>query len=169
MKQTFAVGKRFKALVALAMILNISVVCVFYLIYRELLEPMYPQFVEVPLLVIFVGITALVIKATLYVSDWYAGTVCYRVGERELIVGSGRTERRYPWEQFSSVQMDSTWAYGLGTLVPISFRVGEKTLKLNQCVGDLYQLTAEIIKHIEPYVSVDPELKTQIEALKGTF
>lgn len=162
-------GNRFKALTVLSVILNSAVVCVFYLIYRYLLAPSHPEFAKVPLLLIFLGIAALVAKATLYVSGRYAGMVCCRVGDRELIVGTGRSEHRYLWEKFSSVQMDFSGKYRLGTIVPISFRVGQKFLTLNQYVGDIYRLTDEILKHIEPYVSVDPELKRQIEVLKGTF
>ncbi|MEA4934111.1 MAG: hypothetical protein VB071_11130 [Lawsonibacter sp.] len=169
MEQIFPVGKRFKALTALSVLLNIAVVCVFYLIYRYLLAASHPVFANTPLLLIFVGIAVLVVKATLSVSKRYAEKICCRIGKQELIVGNGATERRYPWKTFTSVQMDSTREYRLGTVVPVSFGVGEDLLTLNQHVGDLYGLTDEIIRHIEPYVSVDPELKKQIEAMKGTF
>ena len=169
MDQIFTVGNRFKALTVLSVILNTAVVCVFYLIYRYLLGPSHPEFAKVPLLLIFLVIAALVNKVTLYVFARYAGMICYRVGDRELIVGSGQSEHRYPWEKFSSVQMDSAGKYRLGTVVPVSFRVGNKALTLNQYVGDIYRLIDEILKHIEPYVSVDPELKKHVEAMKGTF
>lgn len=168
-EQIFLLGKRFKALTLLAVLLNTSVVITFYYIYGDLLKASGAGFLNTTLPLIFLLIEVLVIGLTLWVSKRYASSICYRVTEKGLVIGVGKAQRCYLWSAFTAARWDSRGAYRLDNVLPISFCVAGESLQLNQYVGDIYRLADEILIHIAPYVPVDAAIKSQISAMRDTF
>jgi len=169
MKLEFTAGRRFQALRTLSAALNCAVVCAFFFLYRFLLRGMSLPVSDAALALIFAGIGALVVRLTLKAADRCAAGIYYRVGPEGLTAGRGARERFYSWERFTGASLQSRAFYGLGSVFPVAFRLGEESLELNQYVSDIYRLTYEILIRIEDRVSVPPELKKQAEAMRGTF
>lgn len=163
-EQTFVAGKRFKVLTLLAVLINTGVAVTFYFIYRYLF--IASTSMNAMLTLSFVLIVAFIIYLTLRVAKHYARAIYYRVCEDGLVVGNGAEQQHYPWTAFTVAKLDSSGAYRIDTVLPISFCVAGETLQLNQYVGDIYRLADEILIHITPYVPLDPTLKSQISAMQ---
>ena len=166
MSQTFKIGRRFQKLKYICVAVNCLVVCVFYFIYRFLLEAAFPKFVQLPLAAIFVVLLLGVGRLTIWAADKYAASITYVLREDGLLQTVGKVERLYLWKDFSSVRLRASYFLGV---FPVEFQVGEETLMVNQHLDGVYRLTGEIFRHIEPYVAVDQALIKQAKDMEGVY
>lgn len=168
MDKEFRAGKRFTVIKLGCALVNVTVVLCFYLIYRFLLAPSWPAFADGPiLLLIFLVISAAVVKFTFWLSDRYANMVIrYRVTQDALVVGDGPRQQSYPWSRFRSVRLLPSTLLGV---LPIVFQLDEGKLALNHYVADIYRLAEEILEHTQPYMTVDPQVREQLGAMSGVF
>lgn len=167
MKTEFGVGKRFGFVRGLALAINSFLVFGFYFIYRYLFEDVMPGFVGLPLAAIFLAVEFGVVKFTLWAMEKYRQSIGYRITQDCLIYGSGKTEQRYYWKDFTGADLNAVGSYRFGTVLPIRFFMGEKTVELNQYTADIYNLAGQILDRISPYAEVSQELKQQMRAMSG--
>lgn len=166
MGNTFKIGRRFQKIKYFAVVMNCLVVCVFYFIYRFLLEEAFPKFVEAPLVMIFIALIFCVGKITIWAADRYAGLITYTITENGLLYRVGTRERLYPWEKFTAVRLRASYLQGM---FPVEFQVGNETLMINQYVDGVYRLTGEIFRQIQAYVNVDQTLIKQAKDMEGVY
>jgi len=163
MNKVFLVGNRFAKMRNLSVVANCLVVFVFYFIYRYLLETSYPNFVGVPLVLIFLLICAGIVKLTLVITGKMRDNICYELTADSLVIGKGKTERRYKWTAFKSAELDDT---KLRDILPAYFMVGEERLTLNQYVDEIYELAYQMIRRIESHATIDPELRKRADCMR---
>lgn len=166
MDKTFRIGRRFRKFKYLSAGANAFVVFVFYFIYRQLLAEAYPKFADLPLALLFLGIGAGIVKATVYLADKYAQSVFYQITEEGLVVQRGRSRRTLPWTDFQGARLGPVLAQGP---FPVEFQVKGERFVLNQYVDELYMLTDEIFQRIEGRAAISPQLREQARAMRGVY
>ena len=163
MNKVFVAGNRFDKMRNLCVFANLVVVFVFYFIYRYLFEAQFPGFVGTPMVILFVLFGAATVKATLWVGDKLKASIRYEIAKDCLIVSSGKTQRRYPWANFTSVNYEK---FRMRDIMPVSFTIAGENLMLNQYVDDIYDLTYYIIKNLDPSVPVDEEITKRVNMMR---
>lgn len=166
MNHTFRIGQRFLKIKYLCVIANTLVVVVFYFIYRYLLEDVFRDFVDAPLVIIFLMIGLVVAKLTLWIANKYASSVAYQVTEGGLVVVRGQLEHLLPWSDFTAARLRP---YHLRGVFPVEFQVGKKVLILNQYTDELCRLTGLILSHIRDHAEIDPVVEQQSRDLLGVY
>ena len=166
MEKRYRIGARFRKIKYFSMAVNVSVVFVFYFIYRYVFSGVFPGFVGAPLALVFLLLAVLVARVTLDVADRYASGVEYRVTEAGLYARAGRKEQTYAWEDFSSAKLQEFQFRGV---FPVEFQVRGKPMMLNQYVDGVCELTAEIFEQIAPHTQLDPELVKRAEDMRGVY
>lgn len=166
MNHTFRIGQRFLKIKYLCVIVNIFVVVVFYFIYRYLLEEIFQDFVDAPLVIIFLIIGLAVAKLTLWIANKYASSIAYQVTEEGLVVIQGRLEQLLPWSSFTAARLRP---YHFQGIIPVEFQFGKKVLILNQYTDELCRLTGLILDHIRDYAEIDPVAEQRSQDLLGIY
>jgi len=163
MNKVFLAGNRFAKMRNLSVVANCLVVFVFYFIYRYLLETSFPNFVGTPLLVVFLLVCAGIVKLTLVITGKIRDNIRYELTADALVIGKGKTERRYKWSAFQSAHLDET---RLRDILPVYFMVGEERLTLNQYVDNIYELAYQMIRRVESHATIDPELRKRADCMR---
>lgn len=166
MNRKFKPGKRLMKMKNLAIIACLLIVFVFYFIYRYLFQASFPQFVGLPMAILFVLFGVLVYKAVTWFYNKYAEGTYYIVTDDALVVGMGKTEKKYSWNKFKKARLNMN---ALRSVCPVVFQIGEEELKVNQYVEDIYELVSRILQRIEPYAEIEEELKQRTQAMKGIY
>lgn len=166
MQDTYKIGRRFRKLKYICVVVNSLIVGVFYFVYRYLLEGVFPEFAQVPLALIFCALIVCVARITMWAADKYAAAITYTVKKDGLLYRVKDRERFYPWKDFSSVRLQGAYFQGV---FPVEFQVGGEKLVLNQHIDGIYRLTGEIFHRIGDHVAVDPALVKQAEEMEGVY
>ncbi|MBR4578086.1 MAG: hypothetical protein IKO22_00585 [Oscillospiraceae bacterium] len=167
MKHVYTAGRRLSVVKTLSTVVNCAVVFVFYFIYRFLFAESAPNFVGWPLAAVFVAFAILVVFLTLKLWERYGDAIQYKVTADALLVGKGEKTKKYPWNRFAWIEMRSDTAFHFEAVFPAIFHMKEETLVINHYVGDSYGLAGEIVEHIQDQVTIPPELRRQISAMRG--
>ena len=166
MNRKFKPGKRLMKMKNLAIVACLIVVFVFYFIYRYLFEATFPQFVGLPMVILFILFGALVYKGVTYFYKKYADGTYYIVTDDALVVGVGKSEKKYAWNRFKKAGLSLN---AVRAVCPVVFQIGDEELKLNQYVEDIYELVGRILSRIEPYAEIEEELKQRTQTMKGIY
>ena len=155
MQNTFKIGRRLSKYKYLGVAVNSSIVFAFYFIYRYLFEASFPNFVGLPLFLIFATFSFVVGRVTLWCFNKYTAGVSYQLTQDGLLVKTGKLEKIYHWADFRSVKLrDGSFQ----NVFPVEFQIGDESVMLNQHLDGLCLLTHEIFLRIQDHVSLDPEL-----------
>lgn len=166
MEKTYRIGRRFRKLQYVSVVVNCLIVFGFYFIYRFIFADASPQFVGAPLALLFVLLGAVVARLTLSAWKKYAASIRCVLTENGLRVVQGKRELFYRWEEFSGAKMQEFRFHGA---FPVVFQVAGNSVMLNQYLDDLCGLTCEVFEQIAPYAQLDPALVKRAEDLCGVY
>lgn len=91
--------------------------------------------------------------------------IYYELSDEGLLYrGIKNMKKLYRWEDFTQIE---TERFVYDRLCNIRFTCGGETFIINKYIEDPCGLACEIMDRIEPYVSVNPEIKKKMAALSG--
>lgn len=162
MKRVFLAGRRFDKMKNLCILANSVVVFSFYFIYRYLLETLYPATVGAPLIAIFILIEVVVVYLTNFFAQKLKVRIRYEIKPEYLQVSIGKTERKYPWANFTEAKFNP---YRMRDIFAVTFVVAGTELPLNQYVDNIYELVYQILEHTD-MKKIDPEVINRARDLR---
>ena len=162
MKQ-YKLGLRFFKYRNLCCILVSAVVLCFYFIYRYLFSQTVPWWNDTLMAVIFVLVGVLFLWLIFFGADKIKQNVYYTLTDDALVSKTWSSTSKHPYKDFRKAY------YGTITLsseLPIVFELeGGATLRLNQYIDELPELTKRLIDHITPYAEIDADVLAHVNAL----
>lgn len=161
-KTVFIAGRRFDRMRNACIFANCVVVFVFYFVYRYLMQDAMPNFVDGPLLIIFIVLGVVIAKVTQIFGDKLKAAIRYEITSEYLIVSSGKGQMRFPWKNFTEIGYDK---FKMRSICPVYFIIAGEKLTLNQYVEDIFELIDQIIKKT-PQAEVDPKITQMVKAMK---
>lgn len=161
-EREYPMGNRLDVLKWTAAVIIAVLSMIFYFIYQFLLEPIAPAIIGTPLAVIFLVICLAMIAADFALVKLYRKRVCYRVTGDALEYVRGKRIDRYFWKDFTHAEQGRIRP---GILCPIVFTVQGQELTLNPYTRSVYGLAADILRKIERYADIEPDLIRSAEAM----
>ena len=166
MQQVFRLGKRYQKSKLLCQVLVEILVLCFYFIYRALLMEQFPDFVGLPLAMIFVGVGALFFWLISRIYNWIGQKIYYEITDDALIAVSGNRRNVYRWKDFKSAGL-ARW----DTMSPLAveFQVAGKKVTLNQYTDGIFDLVESILPRIQSHAEISSALRSRIETMKDLY
>ena len=112
---------------------------------------------------VFLAVGALFLWLIFFGANKVKENVYYTLSDDALVSKTWSSTARHPYREFRKVY------YGTITLssqLPVVFELeGGTTLRLNQYIDELPELTKQLLDHIGPYAEIDEDVLSHVNSL----